>query len=77
MNRIVVHRVTGSTLPPEILGDIDPNHIVEVTVRDLEQQPAGVHGTGLASLTGLGRGIYGTAEDVRAHVDDLRRDRDA
>jgi hypothetical protein len=75
MNRIVVHRVTGSALPPEILGDIDPNHIVEVTVRDLDQRPSGASGTGLAALTGLGRGIYGTAEEVLAHIEDLRRDR--
>jgi len=77
MNRILVHRVAGSTLPPEILGDIDPNHIVEVTVRDLEQRPSGPSGAGLAALAGLGRGIYGTAEDVIAYVDDLRQDRDA
>lgn len=78
MNRIVVRRVAGSTLPPEFLGDIDPDHVVEVTVRDLEQKPGSVGGTtSLGALTGLGKGVYGTAEDILAHLDDMRRDRDA
>jgi hypothetical protein len=76
MNRIVVRRVTGSTLPPEVLGDIDPNHVVEVTVRDLDPQPTIARVGGLATLTGLGRGIYGTADDILLHVEDLRRDRE-
>jgi hypothetical protein len=77
MNRIVVRLVAGSMLPPELLGDIDPNHVVEVTVRDLEQQSAGANGTSLAALTGLGRGVYGTADEILLHVDELRQDRDA
>ncbi len=76
MNRIVVRRVAGSMLPQELLGDIDPNHIVEVTVRDTEQQLADRHGASLGALTGLGRGVYGTADEILMHVDELRQDRD-
>jgi hypothetical protein len=74
MNRIVVRRVTGSTLPSEVLGDIDPTHLVEVTVRDVEPP---LDASSLATLTGLGRGVYGSAAEILQHVADLRRDRDA
>lgn len=73
MNRIVVRQVAGSTLPAEVLGDIDPSHRVEVTVRDLEPRS---EETDLAALTGLARGVYGTAEAILQHVGDLRRDRE-
>jgi hypothetical protein len=73
MNRIVVRQVTGSTLPAEVLGDIDPSHRVEVTVRDLEPPS---QDNALVSLTGLAKGVYGTADAILQHVDDLRRDRE-
>lgn len=74
MNRIVVRQVAGSTLPSEILGDIDPTHLVEVTVRDLEARH---DATPLAALTGIARGVYGSADEILKHLDDLRRDRGA
>lgn len=75
MNKVVVRQVAGSVLPTELLGDIDPSHIVEVTVRDLERTEPRAS-THLSDLVGTARGVYGTTDEILRHISALRADRD-
>jgi len=75
MNKVVVRQVAGSVLPAELLGDIDPSHTVEVTVRDLERSATRASPR-LSDLVGAGRGVFGTTDEILRHISALRADRD-
>jgi len=78
MNKVVTSKTLAGSLPREVRGDIDPGHRVEVTVRDIERPPeTAAPARPLAELIGAGRGVYGSTDEIRELMRELREDRDA
>jgi hypothetical protein len=73
MNKVVVREIAAADLPLGLRGDIDPSHLVEVTVRDLSMTEPTVRGSGhFSRFFQVRRANYGDVDAVLAHVRAVR-----
>lgn len=72
MNKVVTREMRAGDLPQAIRGDIDPASAVRVTVEEIAARPQ----RSLLELVGIGRGVYGSDEEILADIRELRRDRE-
>lgn len=72
MNKVVTRQMRAGDLPQAIRGDIDPASAVRVTVEEIEERPQ----RSLVALVGIGRGVFGSDEEILAEIRELRRDRE-
>ena len=71
MNKVVIREMRASELPASVRGDIAGDHVVEVTVRDLDADPTAAAGHFSRHFAKV-RQSYASVGEIVEHVRRVR-----